>query len=223
MVVFPIAFGALAGLDWLAVGCGWQRVERFAKPAAMLALIAWLSLAAGWQGQRTWFALALVFSLVGDIFLLFPQRGFLYGLVAFLAAHLCYLVGFNPAPLPPGWEKFLLLMGVAAAAVPLGRKILNGVGQHPETRALQLPVAVYSLVISLMLLSAALTLLRPDWPRPAAWMATSGAALFFASDSLLAWDRFVRPRQHARLLVMMTYHLGQFLLISGVLLRYPRV
>lgn len=223
MAVFPIAFGVLAGLDWLAVGGGWQRVERFAKPAVMLALLAWLSVAAGWQGQRTWFALALAFSLAGDIFLLFPQRGFMYGLIAFLTAHLCYLIGFNPALPPPGWGKFLLLVGVAAAALPLGRQILNSVRNHPETRAFQLPVAVYSLVISLMLLSAALTLLRPDWPRPAAWMATIGAALFFASDSLLAWDRFVRPRQYARLLVMITYHLGQFLLISGVLLRYPRV
>jgi uncharacterized membrane protein YhhN len=40
-------------------------------------------------------------------------------------------------------------------------------------------------------------------------LAAVGAALFFASDTLIAWERFVRPRTWAPLAIIVTYHLGQ--------------
>jgi uncharacterized membrane protein YhhN len=42
--------------------------------------------------------------------------------------------------------------------------------------------------------------------------------LFYASDSMLAWDRFLKPLSHARLRVMVTYHLGQIGIILGATL-----
>ncbi|RMD64170.1 hypothetical protein D6833_04735 [Candidatus Parcubacteria bacterium] len=71
---------------------------------------------------------------------------------------------------------------------------------------------MYALGLGLMLLAAASTLWRPDWPRWGAAGATVGAALFFASDALLAWNRFVHPVARARLKVRILYHLGQWLL-----------
>jgi uncharacterized membrane protein YhhN len=40
-------------------------------------------------------------------------------------------------------------------------------------------------------------------------LAAAGASLFFASDALIAWNRFVRPRTWAPVAIMVTYHLGQ--------------
>ena len=45
----------------------------------------------------------------------------------------------------------------------------------------------------------------------------AGATVFAASDSILAVDRFVEPRPWAPLAVMITYHVGQALIVAGVL------
>ena len=42
-----------------------------------------------------WFGIALVLSLLGDIFLLFPFRLFIAGLVAFSLAQIFYIIGLN--------------------------------------------------------------------------------------------------------------------------------
>jgi len=43
-----------------------------------------------------------------------------------------------------------------------------------------------------------------------------GAFLFYISDLILAWNRFVAPIQNGRLLNIVAYHLGQIALIVGV-------
>ena len=40
-------------------------------------------------------------------------------------------------------------------------------------------------------------------------LAAVGASLFFASDALIAWNRFVRPRAWVPVAIMVTYHLAQ--------------
>jgi uncharacterized membrane protein YhhN len=80
------------------------------------------------------------------------------------------------------------------------------------------PVAVYLVAISAMLWSAACAPLRPGWPGLAAALIAVGGALFFASDGILAWNRFVRSFPAARLLTMITYHLAQYGLAVGTIL-----
>jgi uncharacterized membrane protein YhhN len=67
-----------------------------------------------------------------------------------------------------------------------------------------------------MAVSAMLTLARPEWSFRASTFAAVGGLLFFASDSMLALDRFVEPIPKAKAMVHMTYHLGQFALMLGV-------
>jgi uncharacterized membrane protein YhhN len=43
-----------------------------------------------------------------------------------------------------------------------------------------------------------------------------GATVFALSDTLLARDRFVQPWDGAQLMVMVTYHVGQALIVAGV-------
>lgn len=208
---------AVMAVDWVAVAGRWKRLEYVAKPAAMVALLAWLIgrgvQAGAWPASLTWFALGVIFSLAGDVLLMLPERFFIGGLVAFLLGHVSYIVGLNlgglllpvqaylfvPVGLVGGW----LYWRIGAALAAKGRGKLRG------------PVALYTIVISLMVVSALTTLARPDWSRAVAGLVSLGAVLFFCSDALLAWNRFVAPIRAGNLLVIVAYHLGQVALIAG--------
>jgi uncharacterized membrane protein YhhN len=210
----------MAGAEWIAVWRGWVKVTYFTKPATMLAIIAWFSQLGGWQGPQFWFGLGLVASLAGDVLLMLPNRFFIPGLVAFLCAHLCYLVGFNRFLPDLGVWLLIPLAIVATAAVLIFRSIFSGLSRSPGSRMMRVPVTVYGTVISLMLYSAAISFWRPGWTENAAWMACIGALLFFTSDSILAIGKFVRPVKWWDLKVMVTYELGQIALAAGALLAF---
>jgi uncharacterized membrane protein YhhN len=44
--------------------------------------------------------------------------------------------------------------------------------------------------------------------------------LFFISDTTLAYNKFVAPLPNGRVIVMITYHLGQILIVLGAALRF---
>lgn len=210
----------LGGLNWVAV---WYRCRPLiygTKPATLLAILigAWLLTRGPHDGWQTpWFLAGLVFSLTGDIFLMLPggTRLFLAGLGAFFLAHVCYIVGLNPT-LPPlaAWPVAVVIGGGAGL---LWRRIAVGVRERRQPRLL-FPAAAYALILSLMAGSAWATLFRPEWaPLRRTWVITGGT-LFFTSDALLAWERFVRPSRVVRVMVMVTYHLAQLALAASLAL-----
>jgi len=206
-------------VDWVAVARRNRRLEYVFKPATLVAVIAgaWL-LTRGphdtWQASL--FLPALALSLAGDIFLMLPtEHFFLLGLLSFLLAHVCYIVGLNPT-LPP-WPSPTLLVPVAAVGATIYRNIAAGMRRRGRETWL-VPVAIYSTVLSLMLFSAWATLLRPEWTPTRRAFVIAGASLFFASDVLNAWDRFVAGSDLARLCIMVTYHLGQIALAACITL-----
>ncbi len=205
--------------DWITVTAGANRLRRITKPAAMLALLVGFTLAGGWQGSAFWFGLGLFFSLAGDILLLMPAGAFMAGLGAFLSAHIFYIVGFSQGLLWPGWDASIPLVMIATADFFFYRRLRRALLARPKGRWMRFPLHAYQIVISAMLLTAMLTLWRKDWPHPSNGLAAAGAALFFISDSVLAFNRFVNPVRGGKLIVIVTYHLGQIALISGVLLR----
>jgi uncharacterized membrane protein YhhN len=212
---------AIALVDWLAV---WKKItwlRYLAKPGVMLALLAWLVSAGGLQGPLVWFALGLGFSLAGDIFLLLPQDRFLFGLVSFLLADLSYILGFN-TNLPPLNLASLALAGlIALTGAQIYRRLVPAL-ERRGLASLKIPVLTYIVVHSIMLLSALLALVRPDdeWLPPAALLVAAGAMLFFSSDVMLAWNRFVAELSWGDLKVIASYHLGQIAITAGVLLNF---
>ncbi len=50
----------------------------------------------------------------------------------------------------------------------------------------------------------------------AAIATAAGGILFLASDSLIAWERFVHRVPHGPLAVIVTYHLAQALILIGL-------
>ena len=47
-------------------------------------------------------------------------------------------------------------------------------------------------------------------------VAIAGAVLFYASDGILGWNKFVQPVPHGRVAIMTTYHLGQIGLVLAL-------
>jgi len=223
-----ILFFLVAVIDWAAVAKNWKKVEYIAKPAAMLVLLGLLALVGGFSSlPLICFGLGIFFSLAGDVFLMisyarFSERWFLPGLAAFLFAHVFYIIGLN-TPLPnvsPIWSLGLAIV-LALTAGRILRRIIEGVRQKGLPRMV-LPVNFYGVVITLMLLSAMLTLNNTDWKISASGLVALGAILFYSSDVILAWNKFVNPIKNGRLANMILYHLGQAALVMGILIQFAK-
>jgi uncharacterized membrane protein YhhN len=203
-----LAFALVAAvLDWIAVDRGAKPLEYLCKPLALgLLLAAALALDPADLAVRGWFSLALVLCLLGDVLLMLPQDLFVPGLVSFLFGHVAYIVGMHLDGVDaPRAAVGVVLVLVAIAT--LGRHILRAVGRSDEPE-LRLPVLAYMSVISLMVVSAIGT---------GDALAIIGAALFYASDSLIAWNRFVRASRRGQVAVIVTYHLAQVGLVLSLL------
>jgi uncharacterized membrane protein YhhN len=197
-VLLAIA-AVLAVGDWAAVARRDKRLEYACKPAALLALVlVALALDPENEARRAWFVAALVLSLAGDVFLMLPRDLFVAGLVSFLLGHVAYIVGLR---VDGGSLGALAVAGavVAVVAAAVGSRVVAAVRRGPQ-RALTAPVVTYMVVISAMVACALAT---------GNVLAATGGALFFASDALIAWNRFVRPLVWAPVAIMVTYHLGQ--------------
>jgi uncharacterized membrane protein YhhN len=200
------AAAVVAVANWVAVDRRNKPLEYATKPAVMVALLGVaLALDPETSSTRAWFVAALAFSLAGDVFLMLPRDLFVPGLASFLVAHVCYVAGFLTEDLTAaGWVAGAVVVAVALAT--LGRRVLGAVRSGDEP-GLTPPVAAYMVVISAMLAAACAT----GDPR-----AVAGAALFYGSDSLIAWNRFVEPLAWGPVAIMVTYHLGQALLVLSL-------
>jgi uncharacterized membrane protein YhhN len=69
------------------------------------------------------------------------------------------------------------------------------------------PVIVYVAVFVVMVASAGGT---------GSLVALGGALLFFYSDAVLAWNRFVRPFPCGRIVNIVPYHVGEALLVVSL-------
>ena len=216
----------VAALDWSALARGWRRVEVFTRPAVMGLLLVWVYFSTGLQGAMLYFGIGILFSMVGDALLMREGQGpFLAGLAAFLMAQLAYIIGFNLTA--PGTDLFGVLTAILVAILMarLYRRVAAGLIASGQRR-LRLPVLAYTFALALMLLSALLTLFRPDWLPVPSLLAASGAALFVTSDALLARSKFTAsppgtsPLMSSPLMIVILHQLGQMLLVVGVTLNY---
>ena len=195
----------VAAVNWIAVHLERKPLEYVAKPLTMVVLIgAAVAMDVDETSVQVWFVVALVLCLVGDVFLMLPDR-FVPGLAAFLLGHLAYIVGLHLT----GIEGARFLIGIVivmAALAVIGTTILKAVraGDEPKLAG---PVVAYMFVISAMVASAIGT---------GQAVAIGGAVLFYASDALIAWNRFVRETPYARVAIMVTYHLGQIGLVLSL-------
>lgn len=159
---------------------------------------------------------ALLFSWIGDVILLFANISeiyFILGLVAFLISHVIYIILFNKQNKPDvPKNKGVFFIGLGFILVYLTTMLTVLL---PKLGDLQLPVIVYALTISTMLLYAFSGYLI--WKKPANTYIFIGAIVFVLSDSILAMDKFYEPIYKNSFFIMLTYLMAQYLIVIGIL------
>lgn len=204
--VLLVATGAVAVACWFAVVRSLRALEYATKPGVMVGLIAVaLTIHPANTTQRALFVVALVLGLVSDVFLMLPRDLFLAGLVAALVEHLAYIAGFLARPADVRWLAAAAVIALASVAVflpPIVRALRR------SHRRLVGPVLIYVAVFVVMVVRAGAT---------GSAVALAGALLFFYSDAILAWNRFVRPVRYGRVVNLVPYHVGEALLVVSLL------
>ncbi|MGH8486930.1 MAG: lysoplasmalogenase [Pseudomonas sp.] len=168
-----------------------------AKPIPVLVMLFWLN-AAPPSLYRRWIVIGLGFSVLGDIVLAIPKDLFVFGLAAFLCAHLAYLRAYLSKTLE--MTPWALLAALACGGLLLNLLIRGGLGD------LLIPVAIYAAAITAMLWRAL----------ACAGLAALGAIAFVFSDSMIGIDRFVSPFAAAPYLIILAYWLGQWAIAGSV-------
>lgn len=204
IVLFEIVSGAFQDLASL---------HYFTKPLIVISLLIFFFTQSKHlpKTTRTPMILALVFSLIGDIALLFDGLNpnyFMIGLASFLFAHVIYIFVFlkqrDPRKSP---MSFMVAMMVYATL--LFYILKDGLGE------LLLPVIIYMMVILSMSTTAFLRLKHPD-NTSYNWVFI-GALLFMMSDSILAVDKFYQPLTLSSISIMLTYAMAQYCIVTGIL------
>jgi uncharacterized membrane protein YhhN len=203
-------------------------------PFAVIGVFHLVTLALGWSAGSTvskWFlmpalALALLigaprrasplvllasvgiaFSWLGDVLLGNPgDSAFLTGLGLFFLAHVVYVILF----LGPMREKRLPLVALVYVAWWVALVVLLA----PHVGSLLIPVAAYGLILA----ASAATALGTNR------ITAIGGAVFIASDTVLAFDRFYPgfALWQVDFVIMLLYITGQGLIIYGAIDRARR-
>lgn len=163
--------------------------------------------------QRRFIRIGLVLSLIGDVLLMWPKEGFLPGLVAFLLAHLAYIAAFTvPVRLA---ARPLVFVGYAALALLILAQLWPGI-----PGALRAPVVAYVICLATMAAQALVwwrsSVARTAFDAPLARWAALGGALFMASDSLLAINKFAVPLSMSSLWTLSIYWAAQWCIASAL-------
>ncbi len=161
---------------------------------------------------------AMTFSWIGDILLMLQGQIsgiFIFGLAAFLIAHICYIFGFRKARFDdPGEINKSFVQTRIVFLVFVGGAIIYML--YPGLEEMMIPVIFYTIVIIAMGITA---LLRRGWTRDKSFIMTySGALLFIMSDALIGINKFMNPIVQAPLLIMATYISAQLLIVKGILI-----
>lgn len=190
-----------------------KKMRNMTKPFILLALLGFYVLAA--RVPSTFIILALIFSWLGDV-LLMPKgvKWFTAGGIAFMISHVFFILGYlkdvNFAAIPV-WLVILL----AVFFVSVVTYIFSKLKPHLP-KALFYPMFLYLLINGAMNCFAIFRWVSV--PSAATLTTAIGAALFFISDSSLFFVRFNKEsRLKTHFLVMLTYSIGELLIVLGLL------
>jgi uncharacterized membrane protein YhhN len=182
-----------------------------AQPAFKASMALLLALAAAAHPivrERRLLMLALLFSAVGDVLLAVPWwvPSFVFGLGAFLLAHLCFLGALAPiarqsAGSRTRWTAVAVLWVVCAA-------LLAWFWPQLAHDGMTIPVTVYMVVLVAMVSAALLARF------PTLWTAV-GAVCFAWSDSMIGISRFVSGNEMLAVPIWWTYAAAQVLITAG--------
>lgn len=211
---FSILFFVIVFIELLSASTAFsQNVHFIAKPAIVISLIfLFIKTSASLSKPiKTLTLLALVFSLLGDVLLLFVVQSeyfFTLGLVAFLTAHIMYILIFlkhrNKEKSPFGFIAILLIY--SACLFNFLKAGLND---------MLMPILAYMIIILVMATTA---YLRKGKVNIISYgLVFLGALFFMVSDSILALNKFYQVIPWSNISIMTTYAVAQYLIVIGIL------
>lgn len=163
----------------------------------LIILISYLILTFQLNNITLFVILGLCFGLLGDLFLLNYDKYFKLGLISFLINHVCLSIYFL--------FKFKKLNIFALFIVFFLTVIYGNFMIKSLKKSLKYPVVIYMIIISLMIVLAFSVINLP-------MQVLIGVLLFAFSDSVLAYNKFIKKFNFAELLILPTYYMGQFLI-----------
>jgi uncharacterized membrane protein YhhN len=139
---------------------------------------------------------------------------FIPGLVCFLLAHVMYFTVFYITP-----GESVVLSKRVYFVIPV---LLYGTGLvyylYDDLAVMRIPVIIYSVVILTMLTGAINRLEKVN--RVSFYLVLTGAILFVISDSVIAIDKFTRHFEYSSIVIMSTYVIAQYLIVSGYIYQF---
>ena len=190
-----------------------KKTRNITKPFILLSLLGYYCAAA--RSPAGAIVLALLFSWLGDV-LLIPKgvKWFTAGGIAFMISHGFFIAGYcrdvNFSTIPNGLIVLLALFFTATVAF-----VFSKLKPHLP-KPLFYPMFLYLLINGAMNCFAIFRCV--SIPSAATLTTAIGAALFFVSDTSLFFVRFKKDsRLKTHFLVMLTYSVGEFLIVLGLL------
>ncbi len=191
------------------------------KPMLMILLSLWFYLET--KENPTRFARYIlggfVFSIFGDTFLMFIENGaggeifFLLGLGSFLITHLFYVAAFleyQKTEIGFIAQNKWLFLPFAAFLLMNTAFLWDGIPMD-----MKIPVVIYSSAIVAMTMSC--LNLKTKTLKTSFQILFSGVLLFLISDTLIGINKFHTKLSYARIMIMIPYLLGQYLIAKGAI------
>lgn len=216
---FTFAFAIIFFAEIIAVTTNLKELRFVTKPLITISLMLFTYLTIKRKSRFTnKIITGLFFSLLGDVFLMFPHIDELYfmlGLGFFLIAHLFYISAFyldstNKIAVE---KRYVLPIFLMFGFFCMSFYLLL----RPNLGSMNIPVLVYSFTITMMAIMASLRYGKTN-SKSFTWLLI-GAILFLISDAVLAYNKFVERIEIGDLLIMVTYMLAQFFITMGTVER----
>jgi len=218
-IPFAVIFWIIVAANSIGIAADMPMLHFITKPLLIPVLVLLVVFTKTVAPRQSLLITGLVFSWLGDMFLLFEYRNtlfFIFGLLCFLTTHVFYITWFLKIK-SPGISLLkkqpLLFIAVVGYGITLVWFL------YPHLGDLKIPVMVYATVICTMLLCSLHIFLKVN--KPANVLYLLGAALFVLSDSLLALNKFYQPFAFAGVLIMLTYCGAQYFIVTGFIKQLP--
>lgn len=217
--IFFLFYFFLFGVQIWAISTGWYLLGYLTKPLITISLIVFISISIKYQGRFSMrIIIGLLFSLFGDIMLLYDKNSnffYLIGLLFFLLNHVFYINAFYIDILSKKLENPVNV--TAPISVFLGFSILCYVFIFSYLKELEILMGINCIIMPVMGIAAYLRLKKCN--KKSYQLILSGAVIFILSDILLAYYKLVDKKIWLQILYMITYMVAQIFIALGTIER----
>lgn len=203
---FTILFFLVSTLDVISVILNLEWIRFVFKPLIIPSLMSLYYFSA--DKMNKWYAIALIFSFLGDVLLLDKFNYFLFGVGSFLITQILFIkiiIGqLNKSSLD---RKIIAVLPFLAFYVILMYKLMETLDKF------LFPVGLYGITISIFGMVSFLNYLLDKRSTTSKYL-LFGAIIFIASDTMIALNKFYEPQEYYAVAIMITYIMAQYLIFK---------